>query len=273
MRFNPPPNWPQPPKGWTPPPDWEPDPSWGPPPPGHQLWIDDNDAGGGSHAYGGAPKKKKKSKAKIALYVVGALLGLTILGGLLGDDEEAATPTAVEQEGEQPAAVEEPPAAVEEPPAAEEPAEETEAAPEPEPEPEQPAEPGIGVPVRDGQFEFTVTGVERVGNTVGEDFLAETAQGEFIIVRVDVTNIGDEPQMLDSSSQTLINEQGQELAPSSALFVLEDAQRTFLENINPGNSVTGAPLLFDVAPGTVLDSIELHDSLLSGGVTVDLTGS
>ena len=39
MRFNPPPNWPQPPAGWAPPPDWEPDPSWPQPPFGWQLWI------------------------------------------------------------------------------------------------------------------------------------------------------------------------------------------------------------------------------------------
>ncbi|WP_026256759.1 excalibur calcium-binding domain-containing protein [Actinopolymorpha alba] len=40
-RFNPPPNWPEPPAGWTPPSNWEPDPSWGPPPYGWTLWIDD----------------------------------------------------------------------------------------------------------------------------------------------------------------------------------------------------------------------------------------
>lgn len=39
VRFNPPPNWPAPPKGWTPPPDWEPDPSWPPAPPGWQFWV------------------------------------------------------------------------------------------------------------------------------------------------------------------------------------------------------------------------------------------
>jgi hypothetical protein len=39
--FNPPPNWPQPPRNWSPPPDWQPDPAWGPAPPGWQLWIDD----------------------------------------------------------------------------------------------------------------------------------------------------------------------------------------------------------------------------------------
>ena len=42
MRFNPPPNWPQPPKDWVPPPGWAPDPSWPPPPADWDLWIDDD---------------------------------------------------------------------------------------------------------------------------------------------------------------------------------------------------------------------------------------
>jgi hypothetical protein len=41
MRYNPPPNWPEPPEGWVPPPDWSPDPSWPPPPPGWKLWVED----------------------------------------------------------------------------------------------------------------------------------------------------------------------------------------------------------------------------------------
>ncbi|SRR5579884_1264883 len=39
-RFNPPPNWPQPPAGWMPPPGWQPDPSWPAPPVGWQLWVE-----------------------------------------------------------------------------------------------------------------------------------------------------------------------------------------------------------------------------------------
>lgn len=41
-RFNPPPNWPEPPHpDWQPPAGWRPDPSWGPVPAGWNLWIED----------------------------------------------------------------------------------------------------------------------------------------------------------------------------------------------------------------------------------------
>lgn len=39
MRFNPPPEWPQPPAGWRPPVGWAPDPEWPAPPDGWRLWL------------------------------------------------------------------------------------------------------------------------------------------------------------------------------------------------------------------------------------------
>lgn len=131
---------------------------------------------------------------------------------------------------------------------------------------------GIGTKVRDGKFEFVVTAVEHPGKTIAGEFgTTETAQGEFVVVRVNVTNIGDEAQTLMSTGQLLFNDKGQKFEPSSAIMTLKDADKFFLTNINPGNTVTGAPLLFDVAPGTKIASIELHDSMFSGGVKVKLS--
>lgn len=130
----------------------------------------------------------------------------------------------------------------------------------------------VGDKVRDGKFEFVVTKIERPGKTLPTSFgTEETAQGEFVIVHVDVTNVGNEAQTLDTNGQVLFNDKGQKFEPSSAIFSLKNADKFFLEKINPGNKVTGAPLLFDVAPGTKLASIELHDSMFSDGVKVNLS--
>ena len=45
MKFNAPPEWPQPPADWTPPPGWSPDPSWPPAPEGWQFWVEDTTTG------------------------------------------------------------------------------------------------------------------------------------------------------------------------------------------------------------------------------------
>jgi hypothetical protein len=270
MDYNPPPNWPQPPAGWRPPNGWKPDPAWGPAPEGHKFWVP---------AYGVPPATQygsgvvvphqppQKSSSGVIWALSGVLVLLIFIGIAVtsGDDGEStartqpSTPaTSGPVESSAPAESSAPPAETT-----------TEAPPPPEP-----AVAGIGTPVRDGKFEFTVTGVERVGTTIGESFTQETAQGEYLIVRVNVTNVGDEPQVLSSSGQVLYNDKGQKYEPSSdALFSLEGASDFFLQEINPGNFITGAPLLFDVPPGTVLDRIELHDSFFSGGADVSIKGS
>jgi hypothetical protein len=48
----------------------------------------------------------------------------------------------------------------------------------------------------------------------------------------------------------------------------DDAQ-TFLNDINPGNAVDGT-FVFDVAKGTKIAQLELHDSPFSGGVKVNV---
>lgn len=106
QRFNPPPNWPQPPHAdWTPPPGWQPNPTWGPAPEGWALWVEDAPTDGYGFvdhsttpsgdsppiADGGAPAKRKKWPI-----VVGVLAAMVIIGQLTGgeDDDVAATPAA-----------------------------------------------------------------------------------------------------------------------------------------------------------------------------------
>ncbi len=129
----------------------------------------------------------------------------------------------------------------------------------------------IGVKVRDGNSEFVVTGVERPGKTLaGKIGMTLTARGEFVIVRVDITNIGTTPQTPDCSCQLLINDKAWEFETSPSILSTKEALK-FVQRINPGETVKDAILLFDLAPGTAAGSIELHDSQLSPGVVVNLS--
>lgn len=130
---------------------------------------------------------------------------------------------------------------------------------------------GIGTKVRDGKFEFVVAGVEHPGKIFpGKLRTLLTARGEFVIVRVDVTNIGDKAKSLDFNSQFLLSDKGQTLQPSSATLLTGEALE-FVHQINPGNTLKGAPVLFDVAPGTKIVNVELHDASCSQGVKVRLS--
>lgn len=129
---------------------------------------------------------------------------------------------------------------------------------------------GIGTAVRDGKFEFKVSGVDCSKNKIGTDGFSQTAQGVYCLVSVHVANIGNEAQMFDASSQKAFDAKKREFsADSSAAMYQGDAGKSFLEQLNPGSAVDGQ-LVYDVPVGTKLTQIELHDSPFSGGVKVNL---
>lgn len=198
-------------------------------------------------------KKKKKPIYKRTWFLV--LAGLTVLGGVAnaGDSGGSSeTSTANDQ------------------PAAQAPAVEggTDVA-APAPAAPKPAEFRIGQPAADGKFSFVVNGFDCSTTKVGNQHFGTEAQGQFCIVDVTVSNVGDVPQSFFGDNAKLLNAQGQEFgADSEAAMYLEDSSSLY-EEINPGN-VLNSKVFFDVPAGMVPTAIELHDSAFSGGVTVSL---
>ncbi|ATO13240.1 DUF4352 domain-containing protein [Micromonospora sp. WMMA2032] len=129
----------------------------------------------------------------------------------------------------------------------------------------------VGQPARDGKFEFTVKSAKCGVSKVGTSMLGTQAQGQFCLVTLNVKNIGKESQMFDGSSQKAYGANGTEYSAdgSAALYANKNAE-TFLNDINPGNQVTGV-VVFDIPKNVKLAKLELHDSPFSGGVTVSLT--
>jgi hypothetical protein len=136
-----------------------------------------------------------------------------------------------------------------------------------------PAVAAIGQPVRDGKFEFVVKslrcGVGQVGN---DEFSRQKAQGQFCLATVTVKNIGDEAQTLDDSNQkAFVGQKSYDVDSLAGMTANQgangDSTSVWLNNINPGNAVSGV-LVWDVPAGAKLDKIVLHDSLFSGGVEV-----
>ena len=216
---------------------------------------------------------------KVAWIVTGVVFAIGILSrGVAGGDDTAVTepePAAVapaeteeaaEPTAEETTPAEETAAAEETTPAeettAEEPAAETEEQPAPEPE-----GPGIGDAVRDGQFEFVVLDVEPGLDSIGEGFTAEEAAGQFVVIRLQVTNIGDDAQDFFDSNQALIDDQGREHSTHSSAMWLDDS--LVWEEINPGVGKEGV-IVFDIPADATPVQLRLHDSAFSGGVLVDL---
>lgn len=128
--------------------------------------------------------------------------------------------------------------------------------------------PGLNMPARDGKFEFVVTSIKCGLGSVGEPPFTKGAQGQFCLIGLSVTNIGTKPQLMALTNQKAKSTSGATYAPDAGVL-LDGAQNLWLTEINPGNSVSGH-LAFDVPAGAELASLELHDSMLSGGVSIAL---
>lgn len=129
---------------------------------------------------------------------------------------------------------------------------------------------GIGTAVRDGNFEFVVKSLKCGVPSVGDASLGAVAQGQFCLVTLSVKNIGSDPQTMIDSNQTVLSASGATFEPSTtAELYANPSSSFFVTDINPGNSMSGV-LIYDMPKTAVPTSIVLHDSMLSGGVTVNL---
>jgi hypothetical protein len=131
-----------------------------------------------------------------------------------------------------------------------------------------PAAPGVGAAVRDGKFEFVVSQVDCSHTTLGQEHLKRTAKGKFCVVSVSLRNIAGGSQYFLSYAQKAFDGSGAEYGVDEIadLYVNRDT-KTFLDKVKPGEQVAGK-IVFDVPKAVTLTTLELHDSLLSGGVKV-----
>jgi len=127
----------------------------------------------------------------------------------------------------------------------------------------------IGQPVKDGSFTFVVHSV-KCGLATSGGSVPSTPQGEFCAVSLAVTNHGKKAQLFSALEVEGFIGGSKYEADSVASAMANPSTDTFLNSINPGNSID-ATVLIDVPAGKQLDTVELHDSLFSAGTSVSVT--
>lgn len=128
--------------------------------------------------------------------------------------------------------------------------------------------PGIGEAATAGNFEFTVTEVETGVESVGGEHFGEDAQGQFVFVRIDVKNVGNDASTLSSSFQKLVDDQGREHEANASAALYVDDSNSLYERVNPGNAVSGV-LVFDIPADSTPVSVKLQEGF-SSSVEVSL---
>ena len=98
--------------------------------------------------------------------------------------------------------------------------------------------PPPGSSVRDGMFEFRVATIERLKQVCDPNgYTCATAQGEFIVVTMQVTNIGNQARTYFSSNQKLIGVDGQQFRSDPMGDVWVNFEVGGAPTISPGNWV------------------------------------
>lgn len=122
----------------------------------------------------------------------------------------------------------------------------------------------------DGKFQFTVTGMTCGLDNVGGEF-GQKAQGQFCLVDVRIKNVGKSAETFVDSSQKGYDADDTEYSVDTGAGIYANKDySTFLEQINPGNTVKGK-LVFDIPAGAKLESVVLHESMFTPGIKVALT--
>jgi serine/threonine protein kinase len=134
-------------------------------------------------------------------------------------------------------------------------------------EPPAPVFSGLNTPVRDGKFEFVVTTVDSGLSRIG----LQNASGSYSVVTVAVRNISDEPKWFLPVGQRLVDTQGRQVDHNAIATMWQTTQRRYGYSfeLQPGQSAT-TQLVFDVPRDATPSQLELHDFMLSNGVTVHL---
>jgi hypothetical protein len=118
----------------------------------------------------------------------------------------------------------------------------------------EPAE--AGSTVTDGDLSFRVTDV-RTASESGR----RSAQGVFVIVYLDVRNLGDSPAEYRDSAQTLLDAAGREYKADGAAGVAQDLPS--FGDLNPGSSAR-VVAVFDVPATSAAHAIELREGGFGG---------
>ena len=126
---------------------------------------------------------------------------------------------------------------------------------------------GSGPQASDGGLTFAVTGVESAPSVQYQDAPVEkTAQGEFFIVHMTVSNSGEAPVTYLGTLQ--------KLKAGGTTYSIDDEATFYLNGgvseLNPGDTADVA-IAFDVPPGTTPESLEVHGDPTSAGVEVPLS--
>ncbi|MEA5154037.1 DUF4352 domain-containing protein [Raineyella sp.] len=105
---------------------------------------------------------------------------------------------------------------------------------------------GMNEAVDAGDLQYTVTKVQTGVSTVGDQYVNQQPQGQYVLVTVSVKNTGKSATTFDSSLVKLYDKNAAQYSTDTTAEIYANKQNTtFLQQVNPGNTAKGV-LVFDI---------------------------
>lgn len=125
----------------------------------------------------------------------------------------------------------------------------------------------VGDTIKAGDFEWKIMGfttASEVGEEIMGSLLGEKANGIYLIISVEVTNIGKSANYLSDFYMKLIDEQGREFSADTvaAVYLKPSGSAMIFETINPGITKKGK-IVYDVPEGLKFVNARISSNLLS----------
>ena len=129
------------------------------------------------------------------------------------------------------------------------------------------AEYKLGDEIMAGDFKWKLikyTTESQIGDDLGNTFFGVKADGQFLIIDVEVENIGKSAQILSDSYVKLIDDKGREFSAdtTAAIYLKPTGSALAFDTINPGIIKKGK-IVFDVPSGLKIVKIRVASNLLS----------
>jgi hypothetical protein len=126
---------------------------------------------------------------------------------------------------------------------------------------------GSGPRAADGAITFAVTGTETAASVKSQQAPVEqTAQGQYVIVHMTVSDTGDQPASFVGTFQ--------KLKAGGTTYSIDDVATAYLNGtvaqLNPGDN-SNVSIAFDVPAGTSPDALEVHADPTSAGAEIPLS--
>ncbi len=126
---------------------------------------------------------------------------------------------------------------------------------------------GLGDSLVAGDFTWKIIGVStttEIGQTIGDNFFGEKANGIFVILDVEVENTGKSAKYLSDSYIKLIDDQSREFSASTiaAIYLKPEGSALVFTQLNPG-IVKKGKIVYDVPTGLKVANVKITSSLFT----------